>query len=536
MQKNLCFSGAIWYHWVMRNAKEQTTSNEEMVTISRAEYENMQAQIQWLMEQLRLSRQKRFGASSEQTSEDAMEQLSLLFNEVEVYADQTAKEDDNSVAVAAHKRHRKHEYTLDELPENIPVEVVEHRLPAEELVCPKCGDTMTEIGKDVRRRLKLVPVKAVVVEDWYYTYACRSCERENTETAVVKADREPNFIPGSFATPEAVAHLAVQKFVMGSPLYRQEQELKRQGIPLSRQTVSNWLLWSAEHLLAPVYDQLHEELLKRDVLHADETTLQVLHEPGKTAQSNSYMWLYRTSGDTNQPIVLYEYQPGRGACHPKTFLDGFKGYLHTDGYSGYHCLPNEIIVAGCWAHARRKFDEAIKSLPKGKAKNSSAAQGLAYCNLLFKIEEGLAGLSPEQRYDQRLKQAKPVLDAMLAWVNTRAAAPKSTLGKALSYLKEQWPYLLNYLKDGRLELSNNRAERSIKPFVIDRKNFLFANTPSGAKSSAVIFSLIQTATENGLDPYRYLTWLLSSAGEMDLAQSQNAWLLLPWNAPAVCKV
>ena len=153
---------------------------------------------------------------------------------------------------------------------------MEHRLPAEELVCPNCGDTMTEIGKDVRRRLKLVPVKAVVVEDWYYTYACRSCERENTETAVVKADREPNFIPGSFATPEAVAHLAVQKFVMGSPLYRQEQELKRQSIPLSRQTMSNWLLWSAEHLLAPVYDQLHEELLKRDVLHADETTLQVL--------------------------------------------------------------------------------------------------------------------------------------------------------------------------------------------------------------------------------------------------------------------
>ena len=146
----------------------------------------------------------------------------------------------------------------------------------------------------------------------------------------------------------------------------------------------------------------------------------------------------------------------------------------------YHKL-SEITVVGCWAHARRKFDEAIKSLPKGKAKNSSAAQGLAYCNLLFKIEEGLAGFSPEQRYDQRLKQAKPVLDAMLAWVNTRAAAPKSTLGKALSYLKEQWPYLLNYLKDGRLELSNNRAEHSIKPFVIDRRNFLFANTPSGAK-------------------------------------------------------
>ena len=525
----------------MKKKENETTYNEALEFL-RAENKalkeriaELEQQVGLLTEAIRLARQKRFGASSEHSSEEAMEQLSLLFNEAEVYADQTAKEDDSSVAVAAHKRHKKHEYTLDELPENVPVEVVEHRLPEEALVCPNCGDTMTEIGKEVRRRLELVPAKAVVVEDWYYTYACRNCEKKNTETAVAKAAREPNFIPGSFAAPEAAAHLMVQKFVMGSPLYRQEQELKRQGISLSRQTMSNWLLWSAEHLLQPVYDRLHEELLKREVLHADETTLQVLHEPGKTAQSNSYMWLYRTSGDTGRPIVLFDYQPGRGACHPKTFLSGFKGYLHTDGYGVYHKLP-EITVVGCWAHARRKFDEAMKSLPKGKARNSSAAQGLAYCNLLFKIEEGLAGLSPKERHDQRLKQAKPVLDALSAWANTRTAAPKSALGKALSYLKDQWLYLLNYLKDGRLELSNNRAERSIKPFVIDRKNFLFANTPSGAKSSAVIFSLIQTAAENGLDPYRYLTWLLSSAAEMDLAQSQNARLLLPWNAPAVCKV
>ena len=530
----------------MRNDKEKVTGSEEMVTVSRAEYEEFQGQrerisaleqqVALLTEAIRLSRQKRFGASSERTSEEVMEQLSLLFNEAEVYADQAAKEDDSSVVVAAHKRHKKHEYTLDELPENVPVEVVEHRLPVEELVCPECGSTMTEIGREVRRRLKLVPAKAVVVEDWYYTYACRKCEKKNTETPVVKAAREPNFIPGSFAMPEAAAHLMVQKFVMGSPLYRQEQELKRQGIPLSRQTMSNWLVWSAEHLLSPVYDQLHKELLKRDVLHADETTLQVLHEPDKAAQSKSYIWLYRTSGDTDQPIVLYEYQSGRGACCPKTFLAGFKGYLHTDGYSGYHNLPEEITVVGCWAHARRKFDEAMKSLPKGKAKSSSAHQGLAYCNLLFKMEEGLPDLSPQERYDQRLKQAKPVLGALLAWANTRTAAPKSSLGKALSYLKEQWPYLLNYLKDGRLELSNNRAERSIKPFVIDRKNFLFANTPSGAKSSAVIFSLIQTASENGLDPFRYLTWILSSAPEMDLAQPDLVQPLLPWNAPDPCKV
>ncbi len=300
--------------------------------------------------------------------------------------------------------------------------------------------------------------------------------------------------------------------------------------------MSNWILRASEEYLTPVYERLHRELLTREVLHADETTLQVLHEPGRKPQSESYMWLYRTSGDTKNPIVLYEYQPGRGAKHPKEFLTGFRGYLHTDGYAGYHNLPEEITVVGCWTHARRKFDEAMKSLPKGKAKGSSASQGLAYCDLLFKQEAGWADLEPEQRYEERLRQAKPVLDAMLSWANSRTAAPQSALGKAFHYLKEQWPYLTNYLKDGRLELSNNRAERSIKPFVIDRKNFLFANTPKGATGSAVIFSMIQTAIENDLGPYRYLTWLMKTANNADLTDPDMIQKLLPWNAPAACRV
>ena len=338
----------------------------------------------------------------------------------------------------------------------------------------------------------------------------------------------------------------VQKFVMGSPLYRQEQELKRQGIPLSRQTMSNWILRAAADYLTPVYNALHQELLRREVLHADETTLQVLHEPGKKPQSESYMWLYRTgglgdsrdtadgNGSSERPIVLYEYQPGRHAKHPAAFLEGFRGYLHTDGYAGYHNLPEEITVVGCWAHARRKFDEALKSLPKGKARNSAAYQGLSYCNQLFEIEQNLAALSAEERYTERQNRAKPVLDAMLAWANSRTAAPNSALGKALHYIREQWPYLTNYLMDGRLEISNNRAERSIKPFVIDRKNFLFANTPGGAQGSAVIFSLIQTAIENGLDPWKYLTWLMQTASQTPTKQLDEI-SLLPWYAPAECR-
>ena len=529
----------------MKKTDNYQTSNAEMVTISRAEYEKLQAQskrvselesrVDLLMEALRLARHKQFGASSEKSEETLMEQLSFLFNEAEVFSAAEKEAEENVTVVAAHKRHKKHEYTLDNIPEDIPKERVEHRLEGEDLVCPQCGVAMTEIGTEVVNKLKIIPAQTIVEQHIYYTYACKSCSEsadEGCETPVVKAPREKTIIPGSFATPEAIAHIMTQKFVMGSPLYRLEQEINRKGIKLSRQTMSNWILKATEDYLIPVYEQLHKELLKRDVLHADETTLQVLHEPGKKPQSDSYMWLYRTSGDTDKPIVLYEYQPSRGAKHPKEFLAGYTGYLHTDGYAGYHDLGEDITVVGCWAHARRKFDEAVKSLPKGKAKGSSASQGLAYCNLLFEIEQGLSEETADERYEQRLEQAKPVLDAMFAWANSRTAAPKSALGKAFHYLKEQWPYLTNYLKDGRLEISNNRAERSIKPFVIGRKNFLFANTPKGAAGSAAMFSLIQTAIENGLDPYKYLTWLLRKAKDADLTDSQVVQTLLPWHAPA----
>ena len=524
----------------MKKTDNFHTSNAEMVTISRAEYEELQAQskrvselesrVDVLMEALRLARHKQFGASSEKSEDTLIEQLSFLFNEAEVFSAAEKDAAENVTVVAAHKRHKKHEYTLDTIPEGMPTKQVEHRLEGEDLICPQCGDCLSEIGKEVVRTLEIIPAQTVVREDIYYTYACQNCNKEDIETPVVKASREKNIIPGSFATPEAIAHIMTQKFVMGSPLYRQEQEINRKGIHLSRQTMSNWILKATEDYLAPVYEQLHKELLARDVLHADETTLQVLHEPGKAPQSESYMWLYRTSGDTDKPIVLYEYQPGRGAKNPKEFLAEYKGYLHTDGYAGYHDLGKDITVVGCWAHARRKFDEAVKSLPKGKAKGSSASQGLTYCNLLFGIEQELVGKTTEERYEERLKQAKPVLDAMLPWANSRTAAPKSALGKAFHYLKEQWPYLTNYLKDGRLEISNNRAERSIKPFVIDRKNFLFANTPKGATGSAIMFSLIQTAIENGLDPYRYLTWLLKQAKDADMTDSRVVQNLLPWNA------
>ena len=511
--------------------------------VSREEYEQLKSrnaeleqQVNALTEALRLAQHKRFGASSEKTVDDGSQQLSFLFNEAEAIADHEAAQDKQETLVAAHKRHKKHEYTLDNLPEGVATEVIEHRVPQKELECPICGETMQEIGKEVVRKLKIIPAQVVVVEHRYYAYACRNCDQNDIETPVTTTEREKSVIRGSFATAEAIAHIMVQKFVMGSPLYRQEQELKRQGIPLSRQTMSNWILRAAADYLTPVYNELHVELLRREVLHADETTLQVLHEPGKKPQSESYMWLYRTGGhgdnSAEHPIVLCEYQPGRGAKHPTTFLEGFRGYLHTDGYAGYHKLPEEISVVGCWAHARRKFDEALKSIAKGHASAKNIRKGLDFCNRLFTIEQKLTVLSAEERYTQRLEQAKPVLDELFRWVESVHYSSKSPWGGAMEYLKNQKAYLLNYLLDGRLEISNNRAERSIKPFVIDRKNFLFANTPGGAQGSAVIFSLIQTAIENELDPWRYLTWLIDTAAKGGV----DAEGLFPWAAPVSCRV
>ena len=541
----------------------QTSNTEEMVTISRAEYERLQqenaqleakfaareqeqAQVitsltlqnEWLLEQLKLSKKKLFGRSSEQAEQLVMDQLSLTMNEAEAYIFGMNSAGKAPVTVKAYERKRQSGNVLDVVPEGTPAEVVEHRLPENERICSACGSEMVEIGKEVRRSLMMKPAEFWVREDVYYTYACKNCEQETGEANIVKAAKEPALLPGSFASAEAVAHIMTQKFVMYSPLYRLQQEFERQGLKLSRQTMANWLLNTSEKWLRPVYDVLREQLRRELVLHADETTLQVLKEPGRSSTSKSYMWLYRTSGCAKQAVVLYEYQPTRKAEHAEAFLKGFSGWLHADGYQGYHKLPENIRVVGCWAHARRKFDEALQTLPKEMQKDAPAAIGECYCSRLFKLEEAFAELTPEERYKKRLEQEKPVLDALLSWANEMQVktAPKSAMGRAIHYLLEQWPYLTRYLEDGRLELSNNRAERSIKPFVMGRKNWLFANTPGGAQASAVIYSLIETAKENGLDPYRYLLWILQNAP--GLSETDEAWAeqFTPANAPQECKI
>ena len=300
----------------------------------------------------------------------------------------------------------------------------------------------------------------------------------------------------------------------------------RNGILLSRQTMSNWLIRCANDWLKPIYDRLKKHLLEHDVLHGDETTLQVLHEPGKTAQQKSYMWLYRTSGDTKRSIVLYEYQPDRKWERPEAFLKGFSGYLHADGYEGYHNLPENIVVVGCWAHMRRKFDEALKVLPEKDREDSGAMVGKRYCDRLFSNEREFVDMKPDERFEKRRKFSKPLLDEFFKWAQDLKALPKSLLGQAANYALSQRAYLERFLLDGRLEISNNRAERSIKPFVIGRKNWLFANTANGAKASSIIYSIIETAKENHLKPFEYLVFLLQNIPNSTTAKLDD---FLPWS-------
>jgi len=490
-------------------------TNEEL----KAENEQLRHQVQWLMEQFRLAKHKQFGASSEQTSPDQL----YLFNEAEKTADFKAPESEIT-GVKAHYR-KKTRLTTDKLPEDLPVEIIEHELPIEARVCPDCGCFLHKMGEDTREELKIIPAKAVLVRHVRHVYACRHCEETSDRVPIVKADMPEPVIKGGFASPESVAHIAAQKFVMGSPLYRQEQEWAQNGILLSRQTMSNWLIKACEDWLEPIYEEMKRRLCEHQVLHADETTLQVLHEDGKPAQSKSYMWLYRTSGEAEHQIVLYDYQRDRKHTHPEAFLKDFSGFLHADGYDGYHKLPDRITVVGCWAHLRRKFDEMLQTLPKDKRESSDAAKGVAYCDRLFHLEKQFVLLTLEERQKERERQSKPLVEDFYAWVGSLRELPKSLLGRAEHYAQSQRKYLERYLLDGRCEISNNRAENSIRPFVIGRKNWLFSNTQNGARASAIYYSLIVSAKENGLVPFEYLTKVFTEAPNGAVVENLMPWTL-----------
>ena len=514
------------------NTNDKTEELQNEVSLLKHQNAELSAKLNWYEEQYRLSQHRLFGSSSERTLLDQIN----LFNEAEAETQPNIAEP--TIEEIIYNRRKKQGHREEKF-KDLPVEPIEYRLSEEERICSICNSVLHEMSTEIRRELKIIPAQVSVVEHIRHIYSCRDCEKNEIKTPIKTASMPKPALPGSPASASAIAYVMSQKFVYGLPLYRQEQQWKRLGVEISRQTMSNWMISSSERWFKPLYQRMQEQLLLRDVLHADETTLQVLHEPDRPADSKSYMWLYRT-GREGPPIVLFEYQTTRSGKHPVAFLKDFKGYLHVDGYGGYERIPN-ITLIGCWAHGRRYFSEAIKAMPKiTKDTPTTAEEGLEFCNRLFKIEREFHDSTPNQRYEGRLKRSKPILDEFKEWLRKQSqrVVPKSALGKAIYYCRNQWDKLEGFMKDGRLELDNNRSERSIKSFIIGRKNFLFSNTSKGATSSAIIYSIVETAKENKLDPFEYLKFILEQLPNIDLQDKTAMDKLLPWSEtiPLECKV
>lgn len=458
------------------------------------ENQRYKAQVLSLQEQLNLALARRYAASSEKIAPDQYR----LFDEAEADTEASIEVEPQAdeVEVPAHTRKQA---GRKKLPDALPRVEVIHELGGDDLICPHDGATLTEIGEKTSEQLDIVPAKIQVIRHIRKQYAC-PCGQCIKTAALPK---QP--IPKSMASPGLLAHITVSKYQDALPLYRQETILQRIGVDIPRATLANWMI-QVGTLVQPLLNLLRDRLLEYDILQMDETPVQVLNEPDKQAQSKSYIWVQR-GGPPSQAVVLYDYDPGRGAGVPKRLLEGFNGYLQTDGYDGYNAVVaiNGLSHVGCMAHARRKFSDAVKAQGRNH-KRGKAHQGLVLIQKLYRVERQARQLTADERYARRQQQAQPILGKMRAWLDKALpqVPPTSATGKALNYLHNEWDKLIRYLDDGRLEIDNNATENAIRPFVLGRKNWLFSASVKGVKASANLYSLIETAKANGLEPYAYL--------------------------------
>ena len=470
-------------------------------------------------EMFRVAQNKQFGKSSEVCPDQGD-----FFNEVEHVSGEEPDNDLDRDEPASPKRKKP---TRSKLPMDTLRETIIYDISDDEKQCDCCGHELHKMGEDKSEKLEFVPAQIKVVEHVRPKYSCRNCEKTSTKVVIKQAPLPPSIIPKSFATPSLLSQIITSKYQYALPLYRQESMFKQYGIALSRQTMSSWALKCAE-ILKPLYQHLHQVLLQQRVIHADETTVNVL----ASEKSKCYMWLYCTGTDSpgnsaqatsNPNIVLYDYHASRASACAIEFLQSYSGYLQVDGYQGY--ASTKATLVGCWAHARRKFIEA--DVAQGKGKSGKANFAVNFIKKLYRIEIKIKELSPEEKYNYRQEHAKPLLNEFHTWLikSSEQVLPKTALGTALIYNLKQWPKLIRYLEDGELNIDNNRAERAIKPFVIGRKNWMFSNTTKGAEASAVLYSLIETAKSNGLVPFDYLHHILKELGEGKTSVED----LLPWN-------
>jgi len=540
----LAFLFFFWYNNHMENIDLTGLSPDAEAYIKTLEetIQKQQIRIDQLTEILLTMQKSMYGQSSEKsryvlgTDGGATEQISL-FNEAEALSNNKAPEPTpETIKVTSHERKPKR--TKEELIKDLPVEEILCELPEEERICDKCSSNMRVLGKEtVREELEIIPAQVKVLRYIRFSYVCVCCEKETGEASIKKAPTPVPVIRKSMASASTVAHVMYQKYVNAMPLARQETDWGYQGVALNRATLANWVIRAATDWLLPLWELMKVLLLTQIVILADETVIQVLKEDSKKPNSESRMWVYGSSSSGWPKITLFEYQPTRSGEHARRFLSGFKGYLQTDGYSGYEKVP-DVTRCGCWSHLRRRFQEAMPKDIKAR-EGSAAAIGFDYCNQLFTIEQELKELDADARQKKRMELSKPVLDAYLAWLETVHALEGSKLGEAVNYSRNQQLPLSRFLEDGYIDLSTNRVEASIRPFVVGRGNWLFADTTKGAQASATIYSIVETARANNLNIYKYLLYLLSQMPTLDLKTDPTVLeSLLPWSAklPDQCRL
>jgi transposase len=472
-------------------------------------------------EELQLLKRRFFARSSEKLPLEDQRQL-RLFNEAEQVLHPAPEAP--SVPVRAHRRRKRGRKPL---PADLPRVEILHDIPEEQKVCA-CGQPLVRIGQEVCEKLDIIPAQVKVLRHVRPKYACRRCEGSADEQspAVKIAPGVPQLIPKSLASPGLVSFILTSKFCDALPLYRQEKIFERLGVEISRQDMANWTLAVARRV-SPLLELFRREILAGSVVQIDETTVQVLQEPGRLPSSLSYMWVF-VGGSGGKRCIVYQYHPSRSGQVPLRYLEGYQGFMQTDGYEGYSQLGTQpgITHVGCWAHARRKFFEA-KSIAK---KEGAAEQALALIRSLYAVEQTLRaepGLTREGFVERRKTHVQPILERFQDWLQTQCSQvpPKTTLGKAVAYSLAEWPKLIRYLDSPDLTPDNNACEQAIRPFVVGRKNWLFAQCPSGAYASAALYSLIETAKANGLEPYLYLRYLFSNLPEGENPEAFRA--LLP---------
>ena len=498
-------------------------TDAELIQTLRTQVAEKSQRIAQLEDMLKQARQQRFGSSSEKQSPDQLG----IFDEAEATLDDQLESiivDEPEAAVAKAPTPRKKRQSI---PEHLPRVEVFHDLPESEKLCPHDGTALTRIGEETHEQLDIIPAKIQCLRHIRAKYACPCCEQH-----LITASKPKQPIEKSIAAPGLLAYISVSKYCDGLPLYRQIDMFKRIGVELDRTSLANWMIHCGE-LVQSLINRIEETLQALPVLHMDETPVQVLKEPDKTAQSKSYMWVMSSPKSCAVPAVLFHYSPSRSGDIPKLLLNDFNGALMVDGYEGYQptCTDNHLTRLGCWAHARRKFMDAKKLQPKGKV--GKADQALSFIQKLYVIEKNNKEKSSRERHQARQLESRPIIDKLKKWLDKALAntPPKSSLGKAASYLNKQWPRLIGYLDDGNYPIDNNRAENSIRPFVIGRKNWLFSASQKGATASANLYSLIETAKLNGIEPFAYLNHIYTHLPNAESVDDIDA--LLPWNCKDV---